>query len=138
MSGPFTSGKRTNIVQETKQIQAALIGVFAALQYRSEQIIDTFGQRTAMPRTVQEVAECCQADQSWVSLPQPTKGGDRATPVTSLQRGESVGQNRLITEQARGPILEISCQLLINATRPTLQLLAQALQLLDPSLTSRN
>src|SRR5512134_1469695 len=57
MPRSFASGKRTNIVQETKQIQAALIGVLASIQNRSEQTIDTFSQHTAAPGTAQEVAE---------------------------------------------------------------------------------
>jgi hypothetical protein len=54
MTGSFTSGKRTNVVQETEQIKTTLIGVLASSQDRSQQAIDTLSQHAAAPGTAED------------------------------------------------------------------------------------
>ena len=165
MIGTFASGKRTNVVRKTEQLQTTLIGVFASMQNRSQQTINTLSQHAASPRAAQEMTEFFpgrpelglpQFGRRFIqallpqpllaglfqlgpgttllvslNLPQPPQGSHDRRSITSLQRPQPCGLCRLITEQVWGPILEIGRQLVINATRPVLQLLAQSLQLRD-------
>ena len=57
MMGSFTWLKRTNVGQEPKQLQTALIGVLASSPNRAQQAIDRLSQHAAAPRAPQELTE---------------------------------------------------------------------------------
>src|SRR5574341_2436552 len=57
MTGSFAASKRTNVVQETEQIQTTLISVLTSSQNGSQQAIDTLSQHAASPRAAQDGPE---------------------------------------------------------------------------------
>jgi hypothetical protein len=93
VTGTFAARERVRVMQETKQFQATLVGMFAPIKNRAKQAVDAFSQHTPAPRFVQHVTQSIPSSPKLVEAQQVNGGVETGCP--SLLPGVLFGQGAI-------------------------------------------